>query len=158
MVKSLKDRIKEAIKERGIRVPALALQTKIPKDRIYAWYRDGTTPKAEDVEVLENWLSQGSSNKNGEKVSREINAGVVPAHELIEVLKEQNEFLRRNFETSLAGILVQSASILAHVGTSLEKDDEREAGGNKEKLQRLKSDTGKRIREKLQVHQNKDTG
>lgn len=32
------------------------------------------------------------------------NAGVVPAHELIEVLKEQNEFLRRNFEISLGAI------------------------------------------------------
>jgi transcriptional regulator with XRE-family HTH domain len=64
-------------------------------------------------------------------------------------LKEDKEWLKRNFEISLAGIGTQAASILAHVATSLEKDDEREAAGSKEKLQQLKKDTGRRIGEKL---------
>lgn len=80
---------------------------------------------------------------------KEDAAGVVPATEVIQILKEQNEFLRRTWEASLTGILVQGASILAHVATSLEKDDEREAAGNKEKLQQLQSNTGRRIAEKM---------
>lgn len=75
--------------------------------------------------------------------------GYVPASDLIQVLKEHNEFLRRNFEFSLTGISVQAASILAYVSTSLEKDDEREAAGDKKKLQQIRTDTGKRIGEKM---------
>lgn len=55
---TLKDRVKEALERRGVKIPALAKQSGIPKDRIYAWYRDNTDPKMKDVERLENWLSE----------------------------------------------------------------------------------------------------
>lgn len=41
--------------------------------------------------------------------------GYVPAQDLIEVLKQQNEFLRRNFETSLITILVGQKQIGAQI-------------------------------------------
>lgn len=87
---------------------------------------------------------------------QEKTLGRVPAEELIQVLKEHNEFLRRNFELSLAGISVQAASILAYVSTSLELDNERAAAGDADKLQQLKSDTGRRIGEKMVVGQKMD--
>lgn len=85
-------------------------------------------------------------------------SGYVPAADMIAVLKEQNEFLRRNFEASLTGILVQGASILAHVATNLEREDEREAGYNAEKLLQLKIHTDSKIAEKLTVGERKDKG
>lgn len=66
MAKSLKDRLKEEMKVRGVKTPALSEQTGIPKDRIYAWYRDGTSPKMDDQIILEQWLLGKNSAKNEE--------------------------------------------------------------------------------------------
>jgi transcriptional regulator with XRE-family HTH domain len=66
MDKPLKVKLKEELKKRGLKIPALADQTGIPKDRIYAWYRDDTNPKAEDAVLLEEWIKGGTSLKNGE--------------------------------------------------------------------------------------------
>lgn len=86
---------------------------------------------------------------NNKEAGQPKSLGQVPAEELIQLLKEHNDFLRRNFELSLTGISVQAASILAYVSTSLEKDDEREAGQDEQKLRQLRIDTGKRIGEKM---------
>lgn len=105
--KDLKIRLKEAMAKRGIKVPALSDQTGIPKDRVYAWYRDNTSPKTEDAIILENWLNEEKpSNNEDNRLHNDIpkHSGYVPANDLIEVLKEQNEFLRRNFEVSLNSI------------------------------------------------------
>lgn len=67
--KQLKDRIKEAMEERGIKIPQLAKETKIPKDRIYKWYQDDTNPKYEDALVLENWLSSQKIDKTPQDTS-----------------------------------------------------------------------------------------
>lgn len=48
---------------RKVKVPKLAEDTGIPKDRIYKWLQEGNTPKADDQQKLRNWL---------EKVPREI--------------------------------------------------------------------------------------
>lgn len=93
-------------------------------------------------------ILQGGSTGNGRK--DDPAPGYIPAEKVIQMLEEQNAFLRRNFEASLMGLGIQAASILAHVATGLEKDDEREAQGDSAKLQRLKNDTGRRIAEKLQ--------
>lgn len=45
--------------------------------------------------------------------------GYVPASDLIQVLKEQNEFLRRNFETSLISLLEGQQAASAHLKTLL---------------------------------------
>lgn len=72
-------------------------------------------------------------------------------------LKEDKDWLKRTLELSLTGISVQAASILAYVSTSLEKDDEREAGQDEQKLRRLRTDTGKRIGEKMGAGVKNDT-
>lgn len=64
MEKRLLDRLKEAMKARKISTPKLAEQLDIPKDRIYAWYRDNTTPKSEDQTKLEKWLKNEDFSKN----------------------------------------------------------------------------------------------
>lgn len=66
-------------------------------------------------------------------------------------LKEDKEFLKRNLEFSLAGLHVGQRAILAHVATILDKDNERESGGNKRKEQQLKDDSSKRIGEKMEA-------
>jgi dsDNA-binding SOS-regulon protein len=59
--KPLKDRLQEIMKARKVKVPQLAVETKIPKDRIYAWY---TSPKADDQVKLEAWINKKSPSEN----------------------------------------------------------------------------------------------
>ncbi len=83
MRNSIKDRLKDVMQERGIKVPALSSQTGIPKDRIYAWYRDNTEPKAEDRERLLKWM--------GEEIEKSLQNKTPTINELsawIEVLKD----------------------------------------------------------------------
>jgi hypothetical protein len=76
MSNSIKDRIKEELKRRCIKIPALAQQAGIPKDRIYGWYRDKTSPKAEDQAILEKWLAGETSTKN-EEISNNVSRSTV---------------------------------------------------------------------------------
>lgn len=160
---AIKDPITETLKEtrikRGLSVLELAEVLDIPADRIYKWDQGKSAPKFEDRAKVDKWLA--GKNFQLEKTvepkkGQQNSLGQVPAEELIQVLKEHNEFLRRNFELSLAGISVQAASILAYVSTSLELDNERAAAGDADKLQQLKSDTGRRIGEKMVVGQKMD--
>jgi transcriptional regulator with XRE-family HTH domain len=64
--KPLKDRLQETMKARGVKIPKLARETKIPKDRIYAWYRDNTSPKADDQVILEQWITQKPPQQDGD--------------------------------------------------------------------------------------------
>lgn len=57
MERSIKDILKDEMKKRKVKTPELSEVTKIPKDRIYAWYRDNTNPKAEDQIILEKWIN-----------------------------------------------------------------------------------------------------
>lgn len=106
MKKSLTDRIKEEMKVRGIKIPALADQTGIPKDRIYAWYRDKSTPKAEDQEVLEKWIVKEISRKNGGNVvtteeteNKDLTMqALVNLSESNRILAESNHSLARSHE------------------------------------------------------------
>lgn len=55
--KALKVRLKEVMKERSIKFPELSQVTGIPAARMYKWYQEDTSPKAEDAELLEKWIS-----------------------------------------------------------------------------------------------------
>lgn len=63
MDKDLKTILKEEIDRRGLKVPAAAKELGIPKDRIYAWYRDGTQPKDADSKKINKWLNGEISNQ-----------------------------------------------------------------------------------------------
>lgn len=76
--------------------------------------------------------------------------------ERLKELKEDKEWLKRNFEFSLTGLVVGQRSILAHVETILEKDNERDAAGNTMKEKDLKDDVNRRIAEKMVVGAKKD--
>ena len=56
MDKSLKEKVSEEMKRRGVKVPRLSKETGIPKDRIYKWYQQGSNPKPEDSITLEKWI------------------------------------------------------------------------------------------------------
>lgn len=66
MKKFTKITLREEMKRRKVKVPALSEVTGIPKDRIYAWYRDNTNPKKEDQEILEKWINEVPFKKNEE--------------------------------------------------------------------------------------------
>lgn len=46
MDKDLKTILKDEIDRRNSSIPLVAKELDIPRDRIYAWYRDGSAPKA----------------------------------------------------------------------------------------------------------------
>lgn len=47
---------------RHIKIPTLAEQLAIPKDRIYKWYQQGTKPKASDAMKVWDWINGEISN------------------------------------------------------------------------------------------------
>lgn len=67
MERPIKEVLQDEMKKRNIKTPELSKQIHIPKDRIYAWFRDGTTPKSEDQSKLEKWINNEEiSNESGE--------------------------------------------------------------------------------------------
>jgi hypothetical protein len=142
--KSLKIRLKEAMEIRGVKVPALSKHTGIPKDRIYAWYRDDTDPKSRDAEILEQWLTGEKPSKNEDNELAK-SPGFVPAEDLIQVLKEQNEFLRRNFETSLITIVESQAQAGVQLKTLSWFSVLQASGGDSEKAEKMMAEINNRI-------------
>jgi hypothetical protein len=70
---NLVDSLFEKLKREKISVPKFAAQTGIPKDRVYKWKQEGTSPKAEDERKIKAWMS-------GEKMEifpREIGSEVI---------------------------------------------------------------------------------
>lgn len=145
-----KEEVLKIRKQRRVSVAKLSNITGIPADRIYKWESGVGNPKAEDSEKLQEWLT----GENGTPKSQEPQPGdkseiLDIMRERIKELKEDRERLWRNLETSLTGLVIGQKSILAHVATILEKDDERDSAGNKRKEQALKDETGKRIVDKI---------
>lgn len=92
----LKDRLKIAMHDRNIKVPELAKLLDIPKARIYAWYRDGSTPKSDDTTKIEQWLNEEISIS---KKPLDIEVG-----EIREMLLKIEAHLEV-YEATIAGIL-----------------------------------------------------
>ena len=53
---SVKERVKETMQQRNVKVPQLAKETGIPQSRIYKWFSEGNEPKTTDATTLENWI------------------------------------------------------------------------------------------------------
>lgn len=73
MDKDLKTILKETMKARNIKTPAVALALQIPVDRIYAWYRDDTNPKGEDTGKIERWVADPNFKVASEETSNSAN-------------------------------------------------------------------------------------
>jgi len=96
MKKFTKAVLREEMKRRKVKVPALSELTDIPKDRIYAWYRDNTNPKKEDQEILEAWLNEVPFKKNEEK-TEELPLGnlKVTLEDYVNEIKRQRDYLEK---------------------------------------------------------------
>lgn len=57
--KDIKIRLKDTMKERKMNIAKLSKVLNINSDRMYAWYRDDTQPKADDRQKLEKWIKEG---------------------------------------------------------------------------------------------------
>lgn len=155
-------------KRRSLNMSAeqLARKINVNVNNLYKWEKGHRPHDPEDYMKIENWLAGGKESvttfqnvptksetpQNGEK--SEI---LDIMRERIQDLKQDKEWLKKNLEFSLTGLAVGQKSILAHVSTILEKDDEREAAGNKKKEQTLKDDTGRRIGDKFSGSSQMDT-
>lgn len=138
-----KDPITETLKEarikRGLSVLELAEVLDIPADRIYKWDQGKSAPKFKDREKVDKWLTGKNFHQDEPKTAQEApnSPGYVPASDLIQVLKEQNEFLRRNFETSLINLMEGQQAASAHLKTLLRYNVEV---ANKEDPKRAEQD------------------
>jgi hypothetical protein len=104
----------DALKKKKISVPKFSDEADIPKDRIYKWKQQGTSPKAEDVIKVNKWLKKNGVdiNPQDENLLNEPEINYPRKNEFLplyidslkeqkKILEVQNDFLRRNFETSL---------------------------------------------------------
>lgn len=89
MDNELKTRLKDEMERRGIKVPAVADQLGIPRDRIYAWYRDNTEPKSGDARKIEKWLAPSI---NEEISNNEFSAGQL-FHMYMRALDRQDKIM-----------------------------------------------------------------
>lgn len=160
MFKSIPD-ILEALQEKRLPVSKLSKETGIPAARIYKWKDRNSKITAEDAATLENWAGKLDNSPKGEVSESDLTATAKELlalyRERIAELKEDKEWLKRTIDSNLMGLIFGQKSVLAHVATILEKDNEREAAGNKKKLEQLKDDTDKRIGEKFQIAARTDS-
>lgn len=119
----LSDNIKKFRELKGISQQKVADEIG-EKRSTYAEWERGIEPKASALVkiakvlgVSTSQLLDGIDDKPAKEAHTEhqTSPGYVPAQDLIEVLKQQNEFLRRNFETSLITILVGQKQIGAQI-------------------------------------------
>lgn len=103
------------------------------------------------ADVLTPEVRETEQTKSVTQVSKDPYLSLM--EERVTDLKEDKRRLYNILETSLAGIAIGQKSILAHVATILDKDNERDSAGNKKKLELLTDDSNRRIAEKFQVVQ-----
>lgn len=106
----LVDHLFDALSRRKVSVPKFSQISGIPKDRIYKWRQQGTNPKASDVKKITEWLNGEEVDKNPnldeifKREGRFASLYIESLQEQKRILEVQNDFLRRNFETSLNSI------------------------------------------------------
>jgi hypothetical protein len=54
---TLVDKLKKHMRERNIKVPQLQMETGLPRDRVYKWFKNNPKIKHEDAEIIEKWIS-----------------------------------------------------------------------------------------------------
>lgn len=163
--------VKELREKNKLSQQELSDKTGIPKDRIAKWEQGKGAPKAADSKILDKFFKElVPRGQEGDGYLLQEQELPLPGDKRITAdkyfalmeerladLKVDKEWLKRQIEFSLAGLIVGQKSVLAHVSTILEKDNERDAGGDKKKEKKLKDDSDKRIVEKIVGHTQKDT-
>lgn len=141
-------------------------------NNLYKWEKGHRPHDPEDYMKVEKWLAD-----NGETGTTFQNAAPRPQEaqhgdksEILEFMREQINDLKKDkaklekdtdrlwntLESSLIGLSIQGKQVLATVSVILEKDNERDAQGNKKKEQALKDDTDKRIGDKFSAPSQTD--
>lgn len=156
LTKELIDRFYEDVEALGLKFPVAAISkaTKFGKGQVSDYLKRNKEPSKNFLTAFYNAFE---SSINVPRATTKPEAPL-PADktELLDImreriadLKQDKEWLKKQMETNLTGLVIGQKSILAHVSTVLEKDDERDAAGNKRKEQALKDETGKRIVDKI---------
>ena len=119
MDKDLKTILKEKQKERKVSTPKLAALTGIPKDRIYAWYRDDTNPKGADAKKLLQWIN-GETSNIAITTQKQTPADPVDWQgRYLEGIEEDKKWLKDLLKTSLGVVLLNVQSVASRQQGSL---------------------------------------
>lgn len=162
-------KLREKRKSLGLSAEKLASLLGVTQESLYKWEKGTQPSNPEQYLRVIKWLSDGIT-ENSEKGTTFQNATPRPQEaqhgdksEILEImrervkeLKEDKERLWNTLESSLIGLSIQGKQVLATVSVILEKDNERDAQGNKKKEQALKDDTDKRIGDKFSAPSQTD--
>lgn len=96
------ERLQNKISEDRLSVLKISKETGIPAYRIYKWLDGKANPKHEDVQILEKWLSKGVEKLTKEKPPEEPTYD--DTRELIKALREHNETLKNQVQSSLTAL------------------------------------------------------
>lgn len=123
----------DALKKKEISVLKFSRQTGIPHDRIYKWEKDGTTPKAVDLDKIKGWLSKNgldvfpNSTANEDEAAYGIESNLSSASLLNltasnKILAESNKILAEANKKLADNTIMLTAAVTANVpsGTSLD--------------------------------------
>jgi transcriptional regulator with XRE-family HTH domain len=137
-------------------VAAIAKETGYSKGNVSLYLSKKLQPSGKFIdrfyEVFKESLKKGPVSSNGNRetpdndvVKENKSPGYVPAEDLIEVLKEQNEFLRRNFETSLNAIKEGQDQVGVQLKSLSWFSILQAAGGDQQKAEKMLLELNNRI-------------
>lgn len=98
------ENLRKTRESRGLSVSELEKILEIPKDRIYKWEQGKAAPQYEDRKKVESWINGTWNNIPKVEEPKSQYGGIDYSADLINVLKEQNEYLRKLLDTNLAGL------------------------------------------------------
>lgn len=121
----------EKLKEKKISVPKFSEATGIPKDRVYKWKYEGTSPKSEDEKTIREWLNmEKAPRENGATSKNAPVSDFKPQHapdyrdDIIALLKEKSNSEARKTLQYLEvnnALLKATVQVLAKIQASLDK-------------------------------------
>lgn len=127
----------DALKKLKISVPKFALEADIPKDRIYKWKQEDTSPKADDVEKINSWLAAKKLEKPPKMYSAtELRESVVQEDQ-VPYGSPDRAYLTNKAVTSIA----ESNKILAEANRTLADAHKILARNNEELITMIKPAT-----------------
>jgi hypothetical protein len=145
MKKEVKEQLKELLDSKRVKIPAVAAGTGIPADRIRAWYRDNTKPKADDQKSLEAYIKKqtpaGAGRGEGGKLDEDS------FKKYVDLLESHNKTLEKGIGFSLEQLIITTRLIQAQGKTTLQELAKMQAKGNGAAEEKILEGINKRLAE-----------
>lgn len=158
--------LQDILKQKGYSVLQFSKEAEISAYKVYKWFDKKGSPKHEDVQKINNWLRkfqivphetsyvlEDDGNGNTYSASKDGNY----KEKYIQLLEQQNAFLQKTFETSLADISLTQSILMAQVRGSMKREAERFVKEDPVKLEEELMRINKHVGEYLGARSEKGT-